>query len=151
MIDDPHTHSKGYKPGLTGRLDHDVSCMPIDFDSDISDEFVFSIGYSADRDPSLRNCAMENTIINGVPWYTNYWLDDCAMTGGASGGGWIIDMDEDGAGTLISVNSWGFTHKPGMAGPKFSGKSGSWAECLFEKALRGKDPGNRRGYIIDRC
>ena len=53
-------------------------------------EFVFSLGYSADTDPNFRHCAMANTKINGVSWYTNLWLDDCAMTGGASGGPWIF-------------------------------------------------------------
>lgn len=94
---------------------------------------------------------MENTKINGVSWYTNLWLDGCAMTGGASGGPWVHDMDEEGTGTLVSVNSWGFTHKPGMAGPVFKTSSGSWAECLFEKAKRSNDPGWRGGIIVDDC
>lgn len=149
MHDDPNTHSGGFTPGLTGQLDLDVPPVPIDFDTrTINNEFIWSVGYSADKDPQLRHCAMENDKINGVPWYENYWLDDCAMTGGASGGPWIMDMDERGDGTLISVNSWGFTHRAGMAGPNLSTDSGSMAECLFDKARLANDPGRSGGYIV---
>ena len=34
------------------------------------------------------------------------------------------------SGPIISVNSWGYTNQPGMAGPKLSGTS---AECLFAR------------------
>ena len=101
--------------------------MRIDFDTNIKEEFIFSIGYSADKDPKLRYCSMESSKINGVPWYDNLWLEDCTLTGGASGGPWMMDMEENGVGTLISVNSWGFAYKPGMAGPNLSTSTGSWA------------------------
>ena len=32
---------------------------------------------------------------------------DCDMTGGASGGGWIINMDSQGLGYVNTVNSYG--------------------------------------------
>ncbi|KAL7543266.1 hypothetical protein ACHAXR_012574 [Thalassiosira sp. AJA248-18] len=151
VYDSPNTHTGGYTPNLTGTLDKDVPCVPIDFDLNPHDEFVFSIGYSADKDPRLRTCSMHNSKMNGVPWYTNLWLEDCAMTGGASGGPWIHDMDVDGMGSLISVNSWGFTHKPGMAGPVLKTSSGSLAECLFERARVGGDPGRDEGIIVTNC
>jgi hypothetical protein len=37
----------------------------------------------------------------------------------------------NGNGSLISVNSWGYTGSPGMAGPKLSGTS---ASCVFGAA-----------------
>ena len=37
----------------------------------------------------------------------------------------------NGSGPIISVNSWGYTTSPGMAGPKLSGNS---AECVFMEA-----------------
>jgi len=151
VFDDRSTHEGGYLNGLSGILDHDVTPMAIDFDADPSDEFVHSIGYSADKDPRLRHCAMENTSINGVPWYTNLWLKDCALTGGASGGPWMAHMDQGGVGTLISVNSWGFTHKAGMAGPVLRTKEGSWAECLFTKARTANDPGKVGGIVVKSC
>ncbi|KAL3766999.1 hypothetical protein ACHAWU_004497 [Discostella pseudostelligera] len=154
VYDDPwNTHSGGYAPGLTGQLDLDVKSMRVDFDSNIllDREFIFSIGYSADKDPNLRHCAMESSKINGVDWYDNLWLEDCTLTGGASGGPWMMDMHEDGVGTLISVNSWGFAYKPGMAGPNLSTSTGSWAECLYTQAKRANDPGGEGGYIMDNC
>ncbi|MEK9719850.1 MAG: hypothetical protein VW257_02110 [Quisquiliibacterium sp.] len=39
-----------------------------------------------------------------------------------------------GNGPIISVNSWGYTTSPGMAGPKLSGTS---ASCLFDRAKDG--------------
>ena len=156
-FDDPATHSGGWEEGLTGLLDVDIQSMKIDFDTDLhesSDEnndFIYSIGYSADRDPSLRHCAMEHTTIFGVDWYENFWLDNCAMTGGASGGPWMVNMDTDGVGTLVSVNSWGFAHRIGMAGPSLRTSSGSLAECLYNKAKDAKDPGNEGGYIMSNC
>lgn len=160
-FDDPATHSGGWEEGLTGLLDVDIQSMKIDFDTDLHDhnsgngnennDFIYSLGYSADRDPSLRYCAMEHTTIFGVDWYENFWLDNCAMTGGASGGPWMVNMDTDGVATLVSVNSWGFANRIGMAGPSLRTSSGSLAECLFNKAKDAKDPGNAGGYIMSNC
>ncbi len=52
------------------------------------------------------------------------------MSGGSSGGPWIQPMG-NGVGPLISVNSWGYTNSPGMAGPKLSGTS---AFCVYDAA-----------------
>ncbi|KAL9179968.1 hypothetical protein ACHAXT_007938 [Thalassiosira profunda] len=150
--DDRDTHERGYKSGLTGILDRDVPCFNVDYDSRRrNDEFVYSLGYSADKDPDFRHCSMEAGTINGIPTYTNLWLDDCAMSGGASGGPWMKDLDMNGRGTVMSVNSWGFTHKDGMAGPVFQTEEGSLAECLFEKAQRADDPGRQGGIVVNNC
>jgi hypothetical protein len=59
----------------------------------------------------------------------NWWLPSCDLSGGSSGGPWAQPMDEsEGNGPVISVNSWGYTNQPGMAGPKLSGSS---ASCVF--------------------
>jgi hypothetical protein len=39
--------------------------------------------------------------------------------------------ESTGSGTVISVNSWGYTNQPGMAGPKLNGTS---ASCVFDVA-----------------
>ena len=58
-------------------------------------------------------------------------MPSCELSGGASGGPWVQPMDTDsGSGDVISVNSWGYTTAPGMAGPKLNGS----AECLFDSA-----------------
>ena len=92
---------------------------------------------------------MDVSTINGVPWYTNLWLDRCGMTGGASGGPWTVDMDQSGVGTVVSINSWGFTDKLGMAGPQLRTANGSFAECLFQKAKSAADPGWSGGIVVD--
>jgi len=147
-IDDDSTHSGGFESGLTGNLEQDTTPMVIDFDRSATEEFLVALGYSADRDPAFRYCSMDVSSINGVPWYANLWMDNCGMTGGASGGPWIIDMTEGGSGTVVSNNSWGFTDRPGMAGPNLRTASGSKAECLFDKARNAQDPGSSGGYIV---
>ena len=58
----------------------------------------------------------------------------CDMTGGSSGGGWIVNM-KDGLGTLVSVNSYGYFSQPdAMYGPY----QGNAAEKLYEQASTAK-------------
>jgi hypothetical protein len=54
----------------------------------------------------------------------------CDMTGGSSGGGWLVDV-VDGLGTLVSVNSYGYYSQPdAMYGPY----QGNAAERLYNQA-----------------
>lgn len=92
---------------------------------------------------------MNSKRINGVDFYTNFWLEDCALTGGASGGPWIKNMDTEGVGTLTSLNSWGFVHKPGMAGPQLHTSSGSMAECMFDIA-RSSDRRKDEDIVVEK-
>ena len=66
----------------------------------------------------------------GTNGAVNWWLPSCGLTGGSSGGPWLQPAD-GGNGPIISVNSWGYTNSPGMAGPKLSGTS---AACVFTAA-----------------
>ena len=52
------------------------------------------------------------------------------LSGGSSGGPWVQPLVE-GDGPIFSVNSWGYTGQPGMAGPLLHDTS---AGCLFGKA-----------------
>jgi hypothetical protein len=149
VMDGQNAHTNGYSSGLSGTLDLDVVPMNIDFGSNPVDDFAVALGYSANKDPAFRYCTNDISTIKGVPWYTNLWIDRCGMTGGASGGSWLVDMNTDGVGTIVSVNSWGFTDKVGMAGPKLQTESGSFAECLFVEAKNANDPGHVGGYIVD--
>mmetsp|Transcript_11928 Transcript_11928/g.17813 ORF Transcript_11928/g.17813 Transcript_11928/m.17813 type:complete len:681 (-) Transcript_11928:616-2658(-) len=146
--DDPETtHVGGYLRELTGILDHDVDAVKIDFDYREKD-FTFALGYSSEHDPNYRYCSMHQSTIFGVSWFENLWLDQCGLGSGASGGPWIADMDENGVGTLFSINSWGFDDKIGMAGPSLRTQDGSLAECLFQKAVKAKDPGKKGGLVV---
>ncbi len=93
-------------------------------------DFTHALGYSYSDDPNFMYCAEDMTLEGAVNW----WLPSCGLSGGASGGPWVQPMS-GGDGPLISVNSWGYTTAPGMAGPKFSGTS---TECVFGEA-RGVD------------
>jgi V8-like Glu-specific endopeptidase len=54
----------------------------------------------------------------------------CDMTGGSSGGGWLANV-QDGLGTIVSVNSYGYFNQPdAMYGPY----QGNAAHRLYEQA-----------------
>ena len=88
--------------------------------------YTHGIGYSYADDPNLMYCA-ENMTTEGD---ANWWLANCGLSGGSSGGPWIQPLS-DGQGPIISVNSWGYNGEPGMAGPFLDVTS---AACLFSSA-----------------
>jgi hypothetical protein len=94
-----------------------------------ANDVTHALGYSYSEDPNFMYCAdpMENMDA------ANWWLPNCGLSGGASGGPWLQPV-QGGNGPIVSVNSWGYTTSPGMAGPKLSGTS---AACIFQRA---KDP-----------
>ena len=88
-------------------------------------DFTYALGYSYSWDPQLRYSAEDMTTEGDVNW----WLPSSELSGGSSGGPWVQPMDvEYGDGPIISVNSWGYTSGPGMAGPILYDTS---AECVF--------------------
>lgn len=48
------------------------------------------------------------------------WGIACDMTGGSSGGPWLATFTQAGAGTLTSLNSYGYRGLSNMYGPKFN-------------------------------
>jgi hypothetical protein len=95
-----------------------------------SADFTHALGYSYDQDPKLMYCAEDMTTEGAVNW----WLPNCDLSGGSSGGTWVQPMNEiTGIGPVISVNSWGYTTSSGMAGPKLN-NGASTASCLFDEA-----------------
>ena len=107
-------------------LDVKAGSVTISFAPPIVGNSTHALGYSYSEDPNLMYCA-ENMGTNGD---VNWWLPSCGLSGGSSGGPWIQPM-ANGSGPIISVNSWGYTTAPGMAGPILSGTS---AECVFNAA-----------------
>jgi hypothetical protein len=91
-----------------------------------SNDFTHALGYSLNADPKFMHCAEDMTTEGADNW----WLPSCGLSGGSSGGPWVQPMS-NGDGPVISVNSWGYTGSPGMAGPKLHGSS---AECVFDTA-----------------
>jgi hypothetical protein len=116
--------------GTDGVLDVIAASLPVSFvapsvdDGTVgaaSPDFTYAIGYSYSDDPNLMYCAEDMTTEGTANW----WLPSCGLSGGSSGGPW----DQDGS--IISVNSWGYTTSPGMAGPKLNGSS---ASCVYSEA-----------------
>lgn len=109
-----------------------IQFNPVPFYDDGTDgsgsaNFTHALGYSYDQDPNFMYCAEDMTMEGTVNW----WLPSCELSGGSSGGAWVQPMDEiEGTGPVVSVNSWGYTTSPGMAGPMLD----STASCLFDVA-----------------
>jgi len=111
-----------------------AGALPVSFDAPMfdsattHDDQTHALGYSYSEDPKFMYCAEDMTIEGAANW----WLPSCGLSGGSSGGPWVQPMDlSSGSGEVISVNSWGYTNSPGMAGPKLSGTS---AGCVFDAA-----------------
>ena len=85
-----------------------------------------ALGYSYSDDPDFMYC-QEGLGTDGAH---NWFLPSCGLSGGASGGPWLQPVN-GGDGSIVSVNSYGYSTQPGMGGPKLSGTS---ASCLFQAA-----------------
>lgn len=86
---------------------------------------VAALGYSYSDDPNFMYCS-EGLDVTGP---ANWWLPSCGLSGGASGGPWLTTVA--GNGDIFSVNSWGYSNQPGMAGPKLVTSS---AKCVYDAA-----------------
>ena len=125
VVPDGGAHRAG-KIDLGEVLDAAAGSLPIGFatpkfndDSTgiASPDFTYALGYSYSDDPNFMYCAQDMAIQGLVNW----WLPSCGLSGGASGGPWVQPATAGttaGGGPVISVNSWGYTSQPGMAGPK---------------------------------
>lgn len=135
VVNDTGAHSG--TSTISDSLDVAAGSLPVSFAAPFvddgvanatSDDFTHALGYSYSEDPNFMYCAEDMTTEGAVNW----WLANCDLSGGSSGGPWLQPMDiSTGSGFIISVNSWGYTTSPGMAGPIFSGTS---AEELFTEA-----------------
>ncbi len=130
-------HQQGEAGDLTsGVLDIDVDPMTIEFMSPSLGVLTHALGYSYSEDPNFMYCAEDMSEEGAVNW----WLANCGLSGGSSGGPWVQPMDEEaGDGPIISVNSWGYNGAPGMAGPKLSDGA---HECVYKEAVLGTGPTN---------
>jgi hypothetical protein len=131
VVNDASGHS-GAGGGSGAVLDSTVPSIPISFAvpnfdvANSSSDYTTALGYSYDVDPQFMYCAEDMHQLDQANW----WLGNCDLSGGSSGGAWMQPFS-GGTGSLISVNSWGYTSSPGMAGPKLSGTS---ASCVFSLA-----------------
>ena len=124
VVNDTGAHS-GSSVG-SDSLDTEVGSMSVDFTAPVVGDVTHGLGYSYSDDPNFMYCAEDM----GTEGTVNWWLPNCGLSGGSSGGPWVQPMS-NGNGPIISVNSWGYTGSPGMAGPKLNGNS---ASCMFNSA-----------------
>jgi hypothetical protein len=135
VVNDSGAHEGA--PSSSDSLEAAAGALPISFgepyaddgeDTATSPDFTHALGYSYSEDPKLMYCAEQMTTEGSANW----WLPSCELSGGSSGGPWVQPMDvASGNGPVISVNSWGYTTSPGMAGPKLYGSS---AQCVYGEA-----------------
>jgi hypothetical protein len=127
VVNDTGAHRAGMS-AATSALDAAVAAMDVSFAAPTILGLTHALGYSYDMDPQFMYCAdpMENMDA------ANFWLPNCGLTGGSSGGPWSQPFNvSTGNGPIISVNSWGYTGQLGMAGPKLYGTS---AACIYATA-----------------
>lgn len=119
-------HSPGTAEGTDETLEVAAGSLNQNFSPPTTGDPTTALGYSYDYDPNFMYCKEDLTALDAVNW----WLPSCGLSGGSSGGPWVQPMS-NGSGPVISVNSWGYTNQPGMAGPKLSGTT---AQHLFNAA-----------------
>jgi len=129
--------------GSNQSLEGAVNELPLDFELPTAGVRTHALGYSYSQDPNFMYCA-ENLGVQtpNVDW----WLGSCGLTGGASGGPWVQPMNEStGTGPIVSVNSWGYTNQPGMAGALLDAS----AQCTFGVAATSTAavPSGSRGVV----
>jgi hypothetical protein len=137
VTSDSHTGNGG-----GGALEDAVNELPIGFDSAAAGGLTHALGYSYSDDPNFMYCSEPLGVQSAVNW----WLGSCGLSGGASGGPWVEPMDTGtGTGPIISVNSWGYTNQPGMAGPLLDAS----AQCTLTAAVgsNGAVPSGSRGVV----
>jgi hypothetical protein len=126
-VPDSGAHQAGYTAAVDA-LDAAVTAMDMSFATPSLATLTHALGYSYSEDPKFMYCA-DNMTTEGT---VNWWLGNCGLSGGSSGGPWSQPFNvSTGNGAVISVNSWGYTNQAGMAGPRLSGTS---ASCVFAVA-----------------
>lgn len=62
---------------------------------------------------AMRSCSAPTTVVAGTPHVVIVGME-CPMTGGSSGGPWLVGLDEAaGAGTVAAVTSFTPLERPG--------------------------------------
>ena len=95
---------------------------------------VYAFGYPAEKKwngSDLIYCKEPLSFDSSLDNAT-YRLSSCALNGGSSGGPWLYAFTEDsGAGTVMSVNSYGYPGVKAMFGPKLNDD----AQSVYNTAL----------------
>jgi hypothetical protein len=108
--------------GGGSELDAVVAEQGYDFSAVAMDGSVsgYAFGYPAEKRYKGNDLIYCAGPVDGDPLNVEetYRLDGCKLNGGSSGGAWFSPFDEgSGSGTLISVNSYGYSGINAMHGP----------------------------------
>jgi hypothetical protein len=134
-----HSGSSASSPSLEAAVNE----LAIGFNAGTAGDVTHALGYSYSDDPNFMYCAEPMKI---ETQNVNWWLPNCGLSGGSSGGPWVQPMDT-GDGPIISVNSWGYTGQPGMAGPYLDAS----ALCTFGAANGAPFTQNSSRGVIATC
>ncbi|MFP5341660.1 MAG: trypsin-like serine peptidase [Candidatus Limnocylindria bacterium] len=111
----------GGKTGTSSQLDSAVGGgYGIAYPAISTGGSVHAFGY-----PAAGRYKGKDLVYCAGPTFDDRYNDDstwgiaCNMTGGSSGGPWLADFTQAGAGTLTSLNSYGYSGLSNMYGPKF--------------------------------
>lgn len=110
-------------------------------------DYSRALGYSYAHDPDFMFCAQDMTLYSS----SNWWLADCGLSGGASGGPWLQPATAAPAtNAIFSVNSWGFVSAPGMAGPRFDVgfAQGVWHVATCADLALGDEQDGKQGVAV---
>jgi hypothetical protein len=117
-----------------------IGTRPVAFGQDPTGRRLVSYGYPAAgkfTGGEQYACASPFRLWDGTPFEDPMQIS-CDMTGGSSGGGWILDGNANGAGDagepLVSVNSYGYLNeKATMYGPYMPAGAASQAQALYDR------------------
>jgi hypothetical protein len=105
---------------------------------------LYAFGYPAAgkyHGSDLVYCA--GAIIEDAGSSNLTWGMPCNMTGGSSGGPWLSTFNErTGAGTLSSLNSYGYSGSAVMYGPKFNTRTQATYTAALTATSNTKVPGS---------
>ncbi|HYC37046.1 MAG TPA: hypothetical protein VEC19_11520 [Usitatibacter sp.] len=139
VVPDSGAHQAGAGAAVD-KLDDAVTAMDVSFSSPSLGVLTHALGYSYSEDPKFMYCADSLSQESAANW----WLGNCGLSGGSSGGPWAQPFT-NGNGPIVSVNSWGYTGDPGMAGPKLSGTSAGCVFSVAKAAAMGTFPDGQAG------
>lgn len=116
--------------GLSGtaQLDATVGSQPITYAPVSTDADTWLFGYPAARQYKGDKLTYCRGPLGEDAWMLNdTYRVACKMTGGASGGPWFSPFSSSGesigTGTIMSVNSYGYSGVRAMYGPKFGAET----------------------------
>ena len=115
VVDDVGAH-EGASCG-SDALDEAVQKFEWEVGVDLESTYLHGLGYSLEHNPDFRYCADKAEFNQPIEGTDTYWLPGCGLTGGASVGPWIAEMNtSEGTGKIVSVNSWSYSDTSGVGG-----------------------------------